>query len=237
MLNILYALVWAIAPAAVDYIGVVARNGIYPKVPPAKDRQEFGAFLQKWGPQPPWAPKLVMPWEVPVECNIIDGVVLDVSDKFIEIQPKGGGKPVKFPPHILLATGKVVVWEQDAHAYLLADVKKGDIVAVATGRPSPEDVVQAFYIMIRERPGGRIPPPRKLTGMCMYHRDEQALIDHRDKGTPLPEHLRPKPRPVKAPAPAGGQKSDKVEAVVPAKPTPKSEATTNPASDPPKKKD
>jgi len=74
-----------------------------------------------------------------------------------------------------------------------------------------------FYVCIRKRPGGVVPPSRKPSTPFSYHQDRQAEIDHEEKGIPLPERLGPKGRDPGDPPPK--------KSVIP------------PAGDPPKKKD
>ena len=191
-----------------DFVGVLARQ-VYPPVPFGRPDTEFGPFMAKWGSLPPWhsfSPQVKAKWGPYkyVHGGKVDGVVVDVSAKeeFIEIRKKGEEGTVKYPAHYLLASGRVVAWESDGNSYLLEDVKKGDEVGLCVGTVDQDRGEECFYIRIRKRPDGRVPPPRKLTSVRLYHLDRQAEIDHAEKGTPLPEHLRPKPNPPKAPKPA-----------------------------------
>lgn len=190
-----------------DYVTVNAR-AVYPKIPYGSNDEDFIAFLNEWGPYPPWLPHSKRP---PVECNSRTGCVTSVSDKFLEIRDESTTEVIKLPPHHLLATGRVVVWESDPFCYLLSDVKKGDIVRIRSGTVDPEKGEELFWVSIRKRPGGRVPPTRKITRSCFYHLDQQAKIDHEEKGTPLPERLRPRPlylptpEPKAAPPPPGNE--------------------------------
>lgn len=160
--------------------------------------------MDKWGPRPPW--HMYRPPHKTVYHEKPDGTVVEVSDKFIEIRRKGDEGTVKYPPHFLLATGRVVVWENDSKGYLLEDVKKGDEVTLCVGTEANEKGVECFWVKITRRPGGVIPASRKPSDVHPYHVEQQAKIDNAEKGTPLPENLQPLP-PVKA-----------LKPVVPAKP-------------------
>lgn len=187
-------------------------------------REEFAA-LAKAGPKPPWIP--FGPGHKMVRDEMIDGTVMAVSREAIEIRPWGKKETVKYPPHTLLDTGAVCHWETDAQCYLLDDVKKGDEVLLGFGTVDKEKGEECFYVRIRKRPGGVIPPSRKPSELLPYHRDTQAEIDHFEKGTPLPEHLQPKTTPTGRPLPPSG----------PPLTAPKEDPVAPPPAGDPKKKD
>jgi hypothetical protein len=69
----------------------------------------------------------------------------------------------------------------------------------------------AFFLTIRKRPGGKLPPPRKLTGSHPYHLVQQAKNDYEEKSTPLPDLLKFWAKYLKAPpvvAPTDPPKKD-----------------------------
>jgi hypothetical protein len=174
--------------------------------------EEF-AELASQGPRPPWKK---FRNQVNVHVDHIDGTVVAVSAESIEIQLKGKKETVKYPPHTLLESGAVCHWENDCNCYLLEDVRKGDVVVLGVGIPEQGADTQCFYISIRKRPEGVVPPSRKPSSYPAYHDNQQAEIDHEEKGTPLPEHLREK-------VPGPGEPPFKKKTIV------------SPAGDPPKK--
>jgi len=187
-------------------------------------KEEFAA-LAKAGPRPPWLP--FGPGHNMVRDETIDGTVVAVSRAAIEIRPWGKKETVKYPPHTLLDTGAVCHWETDSHCYLLDDVQKGDEVMLGVGTVDKEKGEECFYVRIRKRPGGVIPPSRKPSERLPYHRDTQAEIDHFEKGTPLPEHLQPKTTSNGRPLPPS----------LPPPTAPKEGPVAPPATGNPKKKD
>ena len=149
--------------------------------------------LAKEGPKPPWLP--FGPQHKRVGDDKIEGLVVAVSREFIEIRPLGKKETVKYPPHTLLDTGAVCHWLTECNCYLLDDVRKGDMVIVGVGTVDKDKGAECFYVSIRKRPGGVVPASRKPREVNPYHLDRQAEIDHAEKGTPLPEHLRAKATP------------------------------------------
>lgn len=182
-----------------DKYGVLIKFGEFPKPPSNAKKADWWAFHTRYGPQPIWDQQM---WVAPpLREHRIDGTVLDVSDKFIEVKPKDGGEVKKFTPHTLLATGRLPIWERsDCRCYMLEDVRKGDEVSVGFGTVVPADGEQAFFVMILKRPGGKLPPTRKITLDHPYHTDQQAINDYEEFGTPLPKHLQKKAQYLKAPA-------------------------------------
>jgi hypothetical protein len=169
--------------------------------PPLPTTEKEFAELAKDLPLPPW--HLAGPNHRRVESRFVFGTVVDVRADFIEVQPHGKKEAVKYPPHVLLATGAVCHYESDALCYLLADVKKGDDVGVRVGTVDEEKGPEAFCIRVNKRPGDVVPASRKPSGDFPYHVNQQARNDHEEKGTPLPERMQPKwdNLPRKKPAP------------------------------------
>jgi hypothetical protein len=196
----------------------------YPAKPPSRQAKEWGEFIERWGPPPPWEDFGPLVNHTRVDSEHWEGTVVTIDPAFIEVRKKGEREGVKYPAHYLLSSGRVVPWVSDLDAYLLDDVKKGDEVLIKVGTADKEKGEECFTVRILKRPGGTVPAPRKLTNLRLYHRDRQAEIDHEEKGTPLPEHLQRQRRPfVKAP-PTAPKPSDRTEATIPDRPTPKSEA-------------
>lgn len=167
-----------------------------PKRPTTKE--EFAA-LAKEGPKPPW--RLTSFNE-----EILDGSVVDVSRESIEIQLKGKKETAKYPPHTLLDTGAVCHWQFDSQCYLLDDVKKGDVVVLSVGTVDKEKGPECFWLSIRERPGGVVPPSRKPSFPKAYHLEQQKEIEDSRNGIPKKE--KPPEPSTKAgePPPAGDPK-------------------------------
>ena len=119
---------------------------------------------------------------------MVTGTVLAITkDAILMTREKMG--PCTFPMHDCLAAGKVHKLVNDGNAYLLSDVKVGDNVSIDT----IEENKQSFCVAIQiwERPGGLIPPSHNVNKKMPYHEIRNADIAFRDKGTPIPEHLKP----------------------------------------------
>jgi len=149
-------------------------------------KEEFAA-LAKDGPKPPWLP---FTGQQRVLDERIRGTVVEVSADAIEVRPKGKKETVKFPPHVLLATGAVCHWETDSTCYLLDDVQKGDFVLVSYGTVDKEKGPECFYVSIQERPGGVVPPSRKPSDTKPYHLDREYELFYERKGEKTPEALK-----------------------------------------------
>ncbi len=129
------------------------------------------------------------------------GTVMAVGKDFIEVRAVGETEAVRYLAHEILSSGRIIYWEPDGYCYLLGDVKVGDEVGMGTG--TLRDTNFALFVCITRRPGGKIPPSRNPDESRPYHEYRQARIDYKEKGIPIPEHLRDKhanePKPVKAP--------------------------------------
>lgn len=154
-----------------------------PKLPTTKE--EFAA-LAKAGPHPPWYPST---GKSPVDREHIKATVVDVSDEWIEVQVEGKKGVVRYPAHELLASGAVCHWQSDSSCYLLADVKKGDEVVLAVGTVDKNKGEECFFLSIRWRAGGKIPPSRKPSEPNPYHERRQREVEYEDKGEYTPEEL------------------------------------------------
>jgi hypothetical protein len=220
---VLLASVPFVTPHQAERLEVAVRHPYPPEPPYGKGMKAWNDFAERWGPLPPWQD--FPPWanHRSVESGLWEGTAVDVGPTFIDFRKKGVEKAVRYSPHSLLASGRVVPWESDQNSYLLQDVKAGDEVQVRLGVADNIRGEECFTVRILKRPGGKVPAPRKLTSLRLYHLDRQAEIDHEEKGTPLPEHL-VKKHVIKAPAPSAPKPPDKSEAVVPTEPTKKSEA-------------
>jgi len=117
------------------------------------------------------------------------GTVLAVTKDSILMTVEKGA-PKTFPMHDFLAAGKVHKLVMPADSYLLSDVKVGDIVDLRTFVENK--VTYCVSICIHERPGGVIPAGQVVHKERTYHEVRNAKIALRDKGTPIPEHLKPK---------------------------------------------
>lgn len=158
-----------------------------PKLPTTKE--EFAA-LAKENPLPPWLPfrngrQVGEEW--------VRGVVVGTTDDSITVRPDGMKQEVRYPAHVLLATGAVCHWESESHSYLLPDVQKGDEVLIGVGTVDKGVGDECFYISIRKRPGGTIPPSRKPSTSKPYHEEQQKRVD----GVPEPIKRDPPPEPKK----------------------------------------
>lgn len=156
---------------------------------PAKKRpttkEEF-AELAKEHPSPPWFP---YPGRNRVNDDRVYGTVVEVSADSIEVRPFGKKETVKYPPHVLLATGAVCHWLLDDGCYLLDDVKKGDEVMLGVGTVDKEKGAECFYVSITKRSGDVVPPSRKLSSKP-YHLSQQRRLDFEAKGEFTPEELK-----------------------------------------------
>ncbi len=123
------------------------------------------------------------------ETKGVCGTVLAVTKDSILLAPTGNG-PVTLPAHDCLAAGKVHKLVGHPCSYLLSDLKPGDIVALDTYVENKQTYCVAIQIF--ERPGGLVPPGQIVNKKKPYHEVRNADIAFRDKGTPIPEHLKPK---------------------------------------------
>lgn len=147
-----------------------------PFVPYLPRTKEETDIYDQWGPFPPWLP---FGKQSRVTDHKVEGVVTDADEKSITITVKGWAESFKYPAHILLLTGRVVHWESEKNCYLLADVKEGDEVTLGIGTVVEDD--ECFYIRIRKRSGGEVPPARKAPSGDPYHRKQQDKNNLDDK--------------------------------------------------------
>ena len=122
------------------------------------------------------------------ETRTVEGTVLAVTKTSILIK-KYKGLPTTYPAHDCLAAGKVHKFVRSANSYLLADVQAGDTVYIDTVVEDKQEYCVA--IQLTERPRGLIPAGQIVDKERPYHECVNAFRAFRDKGTPIPEHLKP----------------------------------------------
>lgn len=120
----------------------------------------------------------------------IGGKVLAVTKDSILIA-KDKEPPMTYPAHDCLAAGKVHTLVRPETSYLLVDLKPGDTVFLDTIMEGKQTF--CVSIQITERPGGLIPAGQLVDEKLPYHEMRNAQIAFREKGTPIPDHLIPKP--------------------------------------------
>lgn len=110
---LLFASVHLASPEAQDRLSVRLKYD-YPARPPKSIFDPgWAAFVERWGPYPPWENVPVWGGQEAVDSERWDGTVVAVSRKGIEIRVKGEDKTLKYPPHYLLASGRVIPWVTD----------------------------------------------------------------------------------------------------------------------------
>ncbi len=125
----------------------------------------------------------------PTETTHVGGTVVAVTKDAITMGPDKKAVTV-YPAHDRLAAGKFQTSVSAGTSYLLTDVKVGDIVWLETVVVNEQTF--CISIQISERPGGLVPPGQIVEkGLKTYHAVRNAEIAFRDKGTPVPEHLKP----------------------------------------------
>ncbi len=122
------------------------------------------------------------------ETDRVGGIVLTVSNDTILLTTEGKA-PTAYPFHDCLAAGKIHKLVTDPRSYLASDVKVGDVVSISTHVENKQ--VFCVEISIWERPGGLVPPGQIVNKKMPFHERRNADIALRDKGTPIPEHLKP----------------------------------------------
>ena len=122
------------------------------------------------------------------ETGSADGIVLAITKDSILITMEKG-VPKTFPLHDFLAAGKVHKQVRACNSYRLTDIKVGDSVELDTIVENKQTYCVA--ICIYERPGGLIPAGQVVAQKKTYHEVANARIAFRDKGTPIPEYLKP----------------------------------------------
>jgi hypothetical protein len=160
---------------------------------PAKDEkkrpttpEEF-AELAKQYETPPYIP---VPRRTTIVDQRIDGTVLSVSDDAIEIKLKGKNESVKYPAHPVLVSGAICHWETDSRSYLLDDVKVRDVVVLSVCTVDQEKGPECYWVSIRWRPGGVIPPCCVPSKYDPYHERRQREVEYEIKGEYTPEELK-----------------------------------------------
>ena len=136
------------------------------------------------------------------ELNLASGRVLAITKNSIMIDVERQQGVKTFPFHDRLASGtfqKGIVGESST--YLPTDVQAGDIVSL--GVITENKQVFCVDISIGERPDGLIPASQVVDKERPWYQWMNAQIALRDKGIPIPEHLKPKtlPPPPKTPDP------------------------------------
>ncbi len=117
----------------------------------------------------------------------VEGIVLAVTKDSLLLTPTRKA-PITLPAHDCLAAGKVHKLVRGPRSYLLSDLKPGDFVCVDTYVENKQTYCVA--IQIYERPGGLVPPPQVIDKKYPYHDCQNAFLAKRDKGTPIPDHLK-----------------------------------------------
>ena len=125
----------------------------------------------------------------PTETVHVGGTVAAVTKDAITMGPDQKAVTV-YPAHDRLAAGKFQTSVSAGTSYLLTDRKVGDYIWLETVVENKQTFCIA--IQITERPGGLVPPGQVVEkGLKTYHTVRNADIAFRDKGTPVPEHLKP----------------------------------------------
>ena len=126
----------------------------------------------------------------PTETVHVGGTVVAVTKDAITMGPEKKAVTV-YPAHDRLAEGKFQTSVSAGTSYLLTDVKVGDYIWLETVVVNEQTF--CISISIWERPGGLVPPGQVVEkGLKTYHTVRNADIAFRDKGTPVPDHLKPK---------------------------------------------
>ena len=116
------------------------------------------------------------------------GQVLAVTkDSILICEPEK--KPASYPFHDRLAAGTVHKKVVEATSYRVADIKAGDFVSLGLVKENKQDY--CVDLAIRERPGGLIPAGQIVNKDRPAYQWMNAEIAFRDKGIPIPEHLKP----------------------------------------------
>ncbi len=115
------------------------------------------------------------------------GIVLAMTKDSILMTVEKGAS-ITFPMHDYLAAGKVHKLVMPADYYLLSDVKVGDLFDLRTYVENK--VTYCVSICIDERPGGLVPASQIVEKKQPYYEWRNDYIAFRDKGTPIPDHLK-----------------------------------------------
>ena len=108
-------------------------------------------------------------------------------------------KPASYPFHDRLVAGTVHKKVVEANSYRVSDIKAGDFVSLGLVKENNQDY--CVDLAIRERPGGLIPAGQVVDKERPWYQWKNAQIAFRDKGTPIPEHLKPRAPPPPPPTP------------------------------------
>ncbi len=123
-----------------------------------------------------------------VETKTMVGTLLTATKDAVTLSLSGGPVTI-YPVHDCLAAGKYHAKVYSARSYRLQDVEPGDLLFFGT--IVENKITYCVDFTIRERPGGLVPPPQIIDKKQPYHDRRNAEIAFRDKGTPIPEHLKP----------------------------------------------
>lgn len=133
-----------------------------------------------------------------VELKSTYGQVLAVTkDSILICEPEK--KPASYPFHDRLAAGTVHKKVVEATSYRVSDIKAGDFVSLGLVKENNQDY--CVDLAIRERPGGLLPPGQVVNKERPWYQWKNAQFALRDKGTPIPEHLKPRAPPPPPPTP------------------------------------
>ena len=126
------------------------------------------------------------------------GKVLAITKDSILISPEGK-PPVSYPFHDRLASGTVHKKVVEATSYKVSDIEAGDFVNLGLIAENKQNYCVDLNIV--ERPGGRIPAGQIVDKNRPWYQWVNAEIALRDKGIPIPEHLKPRAPPPPPPTP------------------------------------
>ena len=116
------------------------------------------------------------------------GTVLALTDAEITIRDERK-TVVAYPFHDRLADGIVHKKATEANSYRRYDVRVGDRVTL--GLATENSKVFCVELSLTERPGGDVPAGVVVDQKRPWYQCRNAEIAFRDKGTPIPEHLKP----------------------------------------------
>ncbi len=124
----------------------------------------------------------------PLEQKLDCGTVLAITKDSILIVDRRK-PPVSYPFHDRLAAGTVHKKVTESMSYLVADIQAGDLVSLGVITENKQKF--CVEIGIHERPGGILPPGQVVDKERPWYQWQNAQFAFRDKGTPIPEHLKP----------------------------------------------
>ena len=116
------------------------------------------------------------------------GWVLAITKDSILICDTGKKVPVAYPFHDRLSAGRVHKEVAEANSFRVCDVEVGDLVTIRFIKENKQ--AYCVELGICERPGGLIPPSQVINAKRPWYQWQNAQIAFRDKGTPIPEHLK-----------------------------------------------